>query len=140
MNYEYIKNKANKQKWHSIEILNYGVWNKEEELAFSENGSPGSMVSEGGNTVIHAKPLDKMSECRDATFVKMDIEGAERYALEGMRSIIEKNHPKLAVCIYHSDSDMLEIPNWIHSNYPFYKLFVRQHHYLPIETVLYAVP
>ena len=83
--------------------------------------------------------LDDVPECQDVTFLKMDIEGAEWDTLHGATNIIEKNKPTLAICIYHSDEDMLRIPEFIQSKWPEYKLYVRQHFFLPLETVLYAV-
>lgn len=140
INYEYLKKKISKKNITDTIVLKYGAWNKNETLRFSEEGSPGSMISEEGVTEIHAVPLDEIDECKDASFIKMDIEGAEMNALEGAKNIIAQNRPKLAICLYHSDQDMISIPKWIHDNYPFYKLYIRQHHYLPIETVLYAIP
>jgi len=72
------------------------------------------------------------------TFIKMDIEGAEYNALEGARSIIQKHKPRLAICLYHSDFDYIQIPQLIREMVPEYKLYIR--HHLPswAETVLYA--
>ena len=68
----------------------------------------------------------------------MDIEGSELPALKGAVNIIKRNKPKLAICIYHSDSDMIDIAEWIHTVVPEYRLFVRQHSWEITETVLYA--
>jgi len=60
-------------------------------------------------------------------------------ALQGAVNTIAKYKPKLAICIYHSDEDMIRIAEWIHDNFPEYKLFVRQHFKYSIsETVLYG--
>ena len=83
--------------------------------------------------------MDHCDEAQAATFIKMDIEGAEMNALRGARTIIQKNKPKLAICIYHSDEDMLRLAEWIHETVPEYKLYVRQHSNCICETVLYAV-
>ena len=136
MNYEYLKKRIRKDR---IVFFNNAVWDKEEELCFSEDGSPGSMIDNSGKVVVKAVSLDSIAECQEATFIKMDVEGAEKNALKGARKIIERNHPKLAICIYHSDQDMLEIPKWIYQNFDGYKLYIRHHFYLPIETVLYAI-
>jgi hypothetical protein len=74
------------------------------------------------------------------TFIKADIEGAEMEMLKGAKETILKNKPKLAICIYHSDEDMLQIAEWIHNIVPEYKLYVRMHGKYPAgyETVLYA--
>lgn len=84
--------------------------------------------------------IDAVPECKNATFIKMDIEGMEWDALHGAVETIKRNHPKLAICIYHSDEDMIRIVEYIHEIAPEYKLYVRHHSKREYETVLYAVP
>lgn len=74
------------------------------------------------------------------TFVKMDIEGAETDALKGMRELIVRDKPKLAICVYHRPEDFFEIPLYIHELVPEYKLVLRSHHPYGYnwETVIYA--
>lgn len=69
----------------------------------------------------------------------MDIEGAELKALEGAKKTIQKYKPTLAVCVYHRNEDILEIPQYIKSLVSEYKFFLRHHNYGGTETVLYAV-
>lgn len=74
------------------------------------------------------------------TYIKMDIEGAEMDALEGMKGIIKRDRPKLAVCVYHKAGDIYELTNYIHSLVPEYKFILRTHHWCgcSYETVVYA--
>ena len=69
----------------------------------------------------------------------MDIEGAELPALQGAKNTIQKNKPKLAISIYHSNEDMLRLAEYIHGIVPEYKLYVRAHTMGIAETILYAV-
>lgn len=71
----------------------------------------------------------------------MDIEGAELNALKGAEKTIIKYKPKLAICIYHSNQDMVLIAEYIHNLIPDYKIYIRQHSLYPsaAETVLYAL-
>lgn len=69
----------------------------------------------------------------------MDIEGSEMDALIGAEQTIRRNHPKLTICIYHSDEDMIRIIEWIHHIDPKYRLYVRHHSRSAVETVVYAV-
>jgi len=73
-------------------------------------------------------------------FIKMDIEGAEMAALRGGLKTIQEHRPQLAISIYHSNSDFINIPLYLHDNLENYKF--RLGHYSPrlSETVLYAVP
>ena len=52
---------------------------------------------------------------------------------------LQGNRPKLAICIYHSDEDMLRIAELIASWNLGYKFYVRHHAQLVAETVLYAI-
>lgn len=71
------------------------------------------------------------------TFIKMDIEGAELSALHGATQTITKLKPKLAICLYHNDSDLWTIPLFIHSIVPEYKFYCRENA-VGYEFVLYA--
>jgi FkbM family methyltransferase len=113
------------------------------QVSFKATGGMGSQqVAEGtGDTTIDVVAIDDLPQARGATFIKMDIEGAEMDALLGAASTIGANRPKLAICIYHSHEDMLRLPEWVHDNFPDYLIYVRQHHYLwTAETVMYCRP
>ncbi|WP_026496522.1 FkbM family methyltransferase [Butyrivibrio sp. WCD3002] len=117
-----------------------GVSDKEREVYFNDKGSSSKVTSkEQANKKILVTSIDQTPECKDATFIKMDIEGAEWDALHGARDTIVRNKPKLAICIYHSDEDMIRISEYIHEIVPEYKLFIRHHTRRDHETVLYAV-
>ncbi len=129
-----------------VHLFKKGLWNKKTSLSFCSDGTMGSRVIEAdsGHTVknqsiIHVVALDDIPECQDATFIKMDLEGSEMMALEGAKNIIQRNKPKLAICLYHSDQDMIEIIKYVHQLVPEYKLYVRHHSKSYTETVLYAV-
>ena len=75
-----------------------------------------------------------------ADFIKMDIEGAELYALKGARNTIETYHPILAICVYHRREDLITIPEYIRTLYEGYKFYIRAYSLYSTELVLYAVP
>ncbi|WP_026489377.1 FkbM family methyltransferase [Butyrivibrio sp. XBB1001] len=93
-----------------------------------------------GTDQIELVPIDGIKECSDATYIKMDIEGAELDALRGAAETIRRNKPKLAICIYHSNADYLDIIPYVKELNQDYKLFVRHHSRSISETVLYAIP
>ena len=72
--------------------------------------------------------------------IKMDIEGSELYALQGAINSITKDRPQLAISIYHSTKDFIEIPNYLNSKLKNYNFYLG--HYMPsgCDTVLYAIP
>lgn len=69
----------------------------------------------------------------------MDVEGAELETLKGAKNIICRDKPKLAVCIYHKPEDMTDLPIYIKSLVPEYKLYVRHYSEEKYETILYAI-
>lgn len=128
-------------------VMPYCVLDKSCEVSFAACGEGDSRLDDGAGfmdasvTRVQAVALDEIPECADATIIKMDIEGAEVPALKGAERLIKTNKPKLAVCIYHKDSDMIEVPLLIHKMVPEYKLYAE--HYGRDgygDSVLYAVP
>ena len=69
----------------------------------------------------------------------MDIEGSELKALLGAKELLEKQKPKLAICIYHLYNDLWEIPLLIKNINPSYKLYMGHHSQNLFETVIYAI-
>ncbi len=92
--------------------------------------------------IVDVMTMDKFCEEREIfpDFIKMDIEGAELSALKGGIKTIEKFRPQLAISIYHSSEDFVNIPLYLKENLEHYKF--RLGHYSPglSETVLYAIP
>lgn len=134
------------KKYPDIISYNAGLWNSNCRLEFIEDQSGSHIIESIDNIEIDSKSksfcdvkaIDLCDECRDVSLIKMDIEGAEMQALEGARMTILRNRPKLAICIYHSDEDMIRIAEYIHMLVPEYRLYVRQHTQFVTETVLYA--
>ncbi len=125
-------------KRKDIMLIKKGLYRKEAVLSFKEEGM-NSQLNESGECKVDVINVDAISECRDATFIKMDIEGAEMDALYGAQETIMRNRPKLAICIYHSNEDMIQIVEYIHSLVPEYKFYIRHHSKSAVETVAYAV-
>ncbi len=133
-----------------IVAIQAGAWDKDGELSFLTGRPSGSemlfdtskinIINKQEDIIkVPVKSIDNTEECRDATFIKMDIEGSEYNALLGAHKVIVTNKPKLAICIYHSDEDMLRIAELLHKMVPEYRFYIRQHSNTSCETVLYAV-
>lgn len=109
-------------------------------MCFSSGDSSSSINSEQDtDTIGIVRKLDEVLENEKVTFIKMDIEGSEMAALRGGSHIIQNQRPKLAICIYHSPEDMLNIPLWIKKLVPEYKIYIRYYTDMMLETVCYAV-
>lgn len=57
--------------------------------------------------------LDTLLKDEKIDFIKMDIEGMEYAALEGMENLLKKNNINLAVCVYHHQEDNTKISQWL---------------------------
>ena len=116
---------------------NCGVGARHERIFYSNVVSASAITQEGTPGEI-VRMSDHLKD-EYVTFIKMDIEGAERDALTGAADLIRRCRPDLAICVYHSVSDLWEIPLMIHEIEPSYRLYMRHHTPLIYETVCYAV-
>lgn len=139
---EYHKRLEKRGKNKKVSAIRAGVYKTSTTLQFNAEGGKGSAITSASEHTISipVRAIDDVSECHDATFIKMDVEGSELDALQGARKTILRNKPKLAICIYHKHRDFIEIPKWIHNLVPEYSLYVRHHAFSVNETVLYAIP
>lgn len=138
----YLENAVSKlSKKDEITIVKKGTYREKGVLHFCAKGveSGLSVIAETGSLQIEVTTIDEEVE-RPVTYIKMDIEGAELDTLYGAQKTIREMHPKLAVCVYHKDEDMVNIPEYLYSLNPQYKFYLRHHNCNMTETVLYAVP
>ncbi len=123
-----------------ITYFEKGTYKETTELWFmNEDLSSGlSKIEETGNSKIDVVAIDDVIK-EKVTYIKMDIEGAELDTLMGAKKIITQYRPKLAVCIYHKDSDILNIMEYLQTLNSQYKFYMRHHNCNMTETVLYAI-
>lgn len=119
-------------------VIKKGLWSETAELSFVAEGTINSCIGKGENK-IHVVSLDTLDFADEITFIKMDIEGAEKRAIEGAKEILRNHKPKLAICIYHKPEDVFEIPQLILKYQPNYKFYIRHYTLGPSDTVLYAI-
>ncbi|EDC9939393.1 FkbM family methyltransferase [Salmonella enterica subsp. enterica serovar Typhimurium] len=125
------------------ESINKGVWDKKSQLRFQSGKAQSSRICEENEstTIISLDCIDDILHGGVATFIKMDVEGAELKALIGASQTIKKYNPLLAISVYHKPNDLIAIPEYIKSLSHAYKFYLRAHHpELAFDLVLYAVP
>ncbi|MDE7324002.1 MAG: FkbM family methyltransferase [Lachnospiraceae bacterium] len=137
--YELILKRLEKDNITSVNVLNSAVWDRKEELFFADMVD-GSRVACGGSIKVNGERIDDIVGTDEVTFIKLDVEGAELEALKGASETIQMCHPKLAICIYHKPTDILDIGKYILELSPDYKLAIRHYTLSDCETVLYAIP
>ena len=104
-----------------LHLIRAAAWNENTVLHFESNGVE-SRVSDSGGLEVQARTIDDVVESlklKRVDFIKADIEGAERVALEGARATISGFAPKMALCTYHLPDDPVVIPAIAQSIHPY---------------------
>ena len=140
-----------------IKIVEKALWDKKETLQFkaiSQAAYTGSAIKDVSNTTtlnkkgdfidVEAISIDEFvaeNNIEKVDFIKMDLENSELNALNGAIETIQRDRPQMAICIYHSFEQFIEIPVFFDKmldNYV-YKLY-----YDPIdrlcEVIIQAIP
>lgn len=141
-NYANIEDQKRRMGLDNVNLYPLGLWSEHSFLHIDASGDTKShIIEEETGTGVEVCSLDEVVNPSDRiTMIKMDIEGAETEALKGCRRTIQRDHPKLAISIYHRPEDMVEIPMYIKELVPEYRLYLRHYSNRLSETVLYAVP
>lgn len=121
-----------------VAVIPCGLGEATEMRSFHSGGGAGSAIGTTGETKIQLVALDDILPTFAPTFIKLDIEGAEPLALRGAAKIIQRFHPRLAVCVYHAPEHLWMIPQLIHEMEPGYRLALRYHQWNGFDLVAYA--
>ena len=110
--------------------INAAAWSENEILNFSSSGNRNSTAVattsyQHKDLKIKCLRLDSI-EREKTDYIKFDVEGGEMRALRGSEKIIISDKPTMLVSVYHRSSDIFAIANFIKSNYPFYKIYLRR--------------
>jgi FkbM family methyltransferase len=107
---------------------------------FDAMGSVSSSITSTGSIEVVLQRLDDCLKDMIPTYIKMDIEGAEIDALKGGAQVIKEHHPKLAVCVYHTQDHIWEIPLEMNNLNPHHRLYLRRYDDEFGDVVCYSVP
>lgn len=131
-----------------LECYNCGAWSENTTAVFSLRKGRGSRaVSNADNPrrtsgirEVKMMTVDTMLQGGEATYIKFDVEGNEREALNGAAQTIAAFKPKLNVALYHRSEDMFELPLLVAKLNKKYKFYMRHHPYIPDwDTNLYCM-
>lgn len=123
-----------------IQLLYAAAWKKDETVKFTGGLLGASYIGGGDKTVeVSARSIDSVLNGAPVSFIKLDVEGSELSALQGAEMSIRNHKPRLAISVYHKPEDIIEIPLYIHSLVPEYKMYMRHYSTCNCETVLYCV-
>ena len=116
-------------------LIKAGVWNEESDLQLqihdhiSTRATLFSMEGIDHSITVPVRPLDDMVDdlkLDRVDFIKMDIEGAERQALEGARRTIARFRPRMAICTYHMEDDPVAVPEVALNIQPDYSVHAKE--------------
>ncbi len=122
--------------------FNRGAWNKCEKIEFSVCGNRNSATGKQKRVKteeVEMWPIDIM-ECYNIDYIKYDVEGAEKEALQGSVQTIKESSPDLLISIYHRSEDLYALPLLVNELFPEYQLYLRRFEYIPAWDInLYAI-
>ena len=110
---------------NKVILIEAAAWESPGSLRFEPSGSntAAGSVNAAGSLVVPAVTIDETVEhlgLDRVDFVKMDIEGSERYALKGAHRTLSRFGPRMASCIYHRADDRELIPQIVLEARPSY--------------------
>ena len=130
-----------------IQLIENPVADISGQQVYYQDFGPGSTISNvpfknqtGSTTTLSVDDFAEKYNITKVDFIKMDIEGAEPAALRGAVNTIKKHRPKLAIAIYHSLEDFVNIPKWIMDLNLGYEFSLGHYSIHTEETVIYANP
>ena len=98
-----------------------------------------SLLKQTSTSTISIDDLVESQKIPTVDFIKMDIEGAELYALKGALTTLQTFKPKLAISVYHSLEEYSSILLWIANLNLGYKFHLRHFTIHAEETILFAI-
>lgn len=130
---------------NQIEIVEKPLWDKTGLPMYYVDNGPGSQVSFNQlneySGIVNSISIDDFlanNKLDKVDFIKMDIEGAEPFALKGAINTIKKYKPKMAIAIYHNMDDFSGIIHQINDLGLGYRFYLDHYTIYHEETVLYC--
>lgn len=138
-NFQKLTQAAAKLQLPALTCLHKGIWSQAGQLPFSsQSGRQASLLPAAAlgpqpvpkSTILDVDSLDHLLAGDQATYIKIDVEGAEAQAIQGAARQLAAG-PKLLIAAYHHDEDLFTLPRLLWQLQPGYKLHLRKHPYVP---------
>ena len=154
-NYKKLTDYVRQYELKNVTCLQAGVWNDCGSLELNGKGGRQSTFWEADRSGFATQNLSQTCSMKKkikkqqvtvvsvdavlgnehADYMKFDVEGVEKEALEGAAGhlIPDGNgaQPKLLVAAYHHDEDLFALPLLLWKLQPEYKIYLRKHPYVP---------
>ena len=132
-NYKKLEAYAENETRARVIPVNAGVWNEETTLFFDKSGNRNASFEQNRSQTLADRPakmvevkalmLDSVLGGARVDYIKYDVEGSEREALDGSRQTLNAYVPTLLVSLYHRSEDMFALPLHIRKIAPQYSGF-----------------
>ena len=127
-------------KIKNVELHQKGLYSSDANMKFRLGETGDSAIDENYYDIkIPVTSIDKVLKGREATLIKLDIEGSEYQALIGAEKTIKKYKPRLMISGYHLPNDCIKLTKKILEYNSEYKVYIRHYNYNVYETVIYFV-
>ena len=154
-NYKKLTDFVRQYELKNVTCLQAGVWNDCGSLELTGNGGRQSTFWEADRSGFATQNLSQTCSMKKkvkkqqvnvvsvdavlgndhADYMKFDVEGVEKEALEGAAGHLVPDGngalPKLLVAAYHHDEDLFALPLLLWKLQPEYKIYLRKHPYVP---------
>ena len=122
-----------------VELWQLGSYSRNTTLNFNNKAGRNSAVSDDG-VPTRVATVDTILCGAAASYIKADVEGADRETLLGAKNTLKNFKPKLNFSAYHRFEDIFTLPLLIRELNPDYRIYLRHHPYIPAwDTNLYCV-
>ncbi len=106
---EIMKKRFRRLGIKNIQIYQYALYNKKCQMYLEGEPGAGSLILDKKSPAINRLKVNcidldslvKTEKMLRIDFIKMDVEGAEIEAIDGMKLILKKFRPNLAIATYH---------------------------------------
>ncbi len=111
----------------TFELICSPVWSRRTTVRFTGRSMVGHVAADGeeDGVTMESVTLDQVVDALrlpGVDFLKADIEGAERHALEGASGLMRRFRPRGAFCVYHLPDDPEVIGGFLKRVQPGYRV------------------
>ncbi len=138
--------RENIEKGNWLSLHHVAVGDRNGQIDIADDGSASSILCNESSDQMRSEKvklvtIDDLLDGSAINVLKMDIEGAEEWAIKGAKSTIVTHKPTLALSIYHRPQDLWYLAFLVESITPnTYNYYIRHEGHWGFETVLYAIP
>ncbi len=143
-NFRRLSEYADGETSFTVIALQSAAWCSADTLSYDASGNRNAGVSDTAKKTVSvsAVAIDEIyGENEKIDYIKYDVEGSEKEALEGSRKTILTSRPALLVSAYHRSEDIFSLPLMLRELCPRYRFYLRRFPYIPAwDLNIIAIP